>query len=318
MHKKSSLFVLIFLIPVLSFSQKNDNTASFRSLLSERYFRFNYDNDFFAAKDYYYTQGYSFEVASAQFKRNPISKLLLRSKDTSSISGISLEHIGFTPTSISHDEVLTGDRPFAASLMLKSFNISRNSGSNTQLSSSLSIGMIGPIAFGGPMQRTIHRWIRDEEPKGWQHQISNDIVLNYEVNHEKLVVNSQFATVSSVMQLRAGTLNTKVQTGLSLTAGRYRSVLTGDGRLGKIQLFLYSQPLINVIAYDATLQGGLFSKSSYTLKASEISRLNFQHNFGMVLKTGSLYLEYTRTQLGKEFDSGRRHQWGGFKIGFAI
>jgi len=81
-------------------SQKIENMTSFRNMRSTSYFRFNYDNDYFAESDKNYTQGYSFEWASPKLKRNPISKLLYKSQNEGSVNGIAIEHIGFTPKNI--------------------------------------------------------------------------------------------------------------------------------------------------------------------------------------------------------------------------
>ncbi|MBC7916147.1 MAG: DUF2219 family protein, partial [Pyrinomonadaceae bacterium] len=69
---------------------------------------------------------------------------------------------------------------------------------------------------------------------------------------------------------------------------------------------------------DATLQGTFFNESPYTIKASDITRVNLQHNFGAFLKLNKVNLEYSRAMLGKEFRTGKYHQWGGIRIGFAI
>ena len=87
----------------------------------------------------------------------------------------------------------------------------------------------------------------------------------------------------------------------------------------KFQLYAYTQPLVNVIGYDATLQGGLFNhKSVYTLNDSEIERFTLQNNFGLVLQYHALYLEYSRTILTREFSYGSSFKWGGIRIGFKL
>ncbi len=305
------------LMPVAGYTQKIDHTASFRNLNDESYFRFSYDNDFFSANDYYYTQGYSFELANSKLKKNPLNKILLGLKDSTITHGIAFEHFGFTPTRIRHDEILLNDRPFAACLMLKSYKISTDRTRKLRLSSLLSTGIIGPGAFGGEMQETIHKWIGGVEPKGWQHQIRNGIILNYDMNLEKAAFISKYLNINYNGNLRFGTLNTKAQSGFTVVVGRYHNTFDQESKK-KYQFYIFSQPLVNFIAHDATLQGDFFTESPYTINSSAIKRVNFQNNFGAIVQLNKVYLEYYQTVIGKEFKTGKSHRWGGLKIGFVI
>ena len=166
-------------------AQKIDHLVSFRDLNSASYFRINYDNDFFSATDKDYTQGYNFELVAPVLKKNPLNVLLLAPKESVSKYGLSIEHIGFTPEQYQRREIKFGDRPFAAAIMLKSFLVATDTVKKLRTTSSLSLGLIGPGAFGREMQAGIHRLIDDKEPLGWRHQIKNDVVLNYRLGYEK-------------------------------------------------------------------------------------------------------------------------------------
>ncbi len=318
------LLFLAVICPLSGIAQRIDNTASQRAVREKGYFRFHYDNDFFSRDrtDYYYTQGYSFEVAHSIFAKNPVSKVLLRFPDKSATYGLAFEHFGFTPTSIKSDEVLVGDRPFAGVIMLKSFSISVDTARRQRLSSTLSLGGIGSVAFAGPMQTTIHRWSGDPEPHGWQHQIRSDVVVNYELNHERqLAAVPDFLSLNTNAQIRLGTLSSKLQSGVTLSLGYFDSAFSSSlkSRKKDLQLYVYSQSLGSIVGYDATLQGGLLNRSSpYALQASEINRFTFQHNYGVMLKVRKIYAEYYRTFLSREFKSGQEHVWGGVKLGVSF
>ena len=80
---------------------------------------------------------------------------------------------------------------------------------------------------------------------------------------------------------------------------------------------MYSQPIVNVIGYDATLQGGLFNdQSPYTIPSHDIERFTAQNNYGVILQTRSLYFEYARTIITREFAARKDAKSGGIKIGF--
>lgn len=311
-------YTLLLLLPMLGFGQKTDNTASIRDLKSDNYFRFHYDNDYFTATDIYYTQGYAFEMTSKSFAKNPINHLFLKAKNSTSIFGLSLEHIGFAPTTIKSHSILYGDRPFAAAIAIKSFVVSTDTIHKFRIASSLGIGILGPGAFGKEMQTGIHSWIGDETPHGWQHQIRNDLFLNYEIAHEKQLVKFRnLMYFNSNAKLRLGTVNTNISGGFTAAFGKVNSPFASLATNNRFEIYAYFQPMVTLIGYDATLQGGLFNqRSPYTIADSAINRLTLQQNYGVVLQFKHLYFEYSRAEITKEFRTGQYHKWGGFRIGF--
>ena len=313
---KTKILLLFCLFPcTLCQAQRIDNTAAFRSNNSRAYFRFHYDNDYFTATDQYYTQGYQFEVVHPWLQKNPLTRLLPRFKTAQ--YGLAFDHFGFTPTSIQSDVILRGDRPFASVLSLKTFVMSVDTVQKQWLSAALSVGGIGPLAFGSEMQTAIHRQINGIKPQGWQHQIQNDLALNYELNYEKQLLSfNKWLLINSNSQIRAGTLHTRAQVGLTLTAGRLQSAFEGKTTRQRFQLFGYVQPLVAFVGYDATLQGGLFNRSSpYVIAAEELSRVVFQNNFGVIMRLKKLELEYSQSFISQEFKTGKAHAWGGIRIG---
>lgn len=318
--KKKTYLLGLFLISLQIFAQRIDNTASFRDVKSDNYFRFNYDNDYFTATDYYYTQGYSFELTSTWLRKNPVNYLFKKIKNSDQKYGLSIEHMGYTPTSISSDAILYGDRSFAAAIMLKSFLVSTDTLHKTRLASALSIGIIGPGAFGKEMQTSIHRAIGDEIPMGWQYQIKNDLLFNYEISHEKeLFRYHNLLSLTSNAKLHLGTVNTKASAGLTGTFGKINNAFSAIKNKNRFQIYGYLQGLASAVGYDASLQGGLINKKSpYTIKDSDIERFTFQTNFGFVMQYKAMYLEYSRAELTREFSTGKSHKWGGIKIGFKL
>ncbi|WP_373519919.1 lipid A deacylase LpxR family protein [Pricia sp.] len=314
---KQFLFLFLF-IPSLAVAQKIDHLASFRDLNGDSYFRFNYDNDFFAATDKDYTQGYNLELVAPVLKNNPLNFFLLDPKATVSKYGLSIEHIGFTPEQYQRPEIQFGDRPFAAAILLKSFLVATDTAKKTRTTSSLSLGIIGPGAFGREMQTGIHRLIDDKEPLGWQHQIENDVVLNYRLGYEKRVWSyNHLFSLQAHANAQLGTLFTHVSAGISSTVGLIDSPFTGDKK--GFRLYLYAQPTLKLVGYDATLQSGLFNRNSaYTISAAAVERLTAQFHFGLVLKTRTLYFEYTRSLITREFETGHASAWGGVNIGFTF
>lgn len=312
--------VLLSVLPNCLFGQKIGHMGSFRDINSATYFRLNYENDYFSSSDKNYTQGYNFELVLPSLKKNPVNFLFFKHKTQEIKYGLALEHIGFTPENYKSPEIQFGDRPFAAAIMLKSFMIAVDTVRKSRLVSSFSFGIIGPGAFGKEMQVGIHKITGNAIPQGWQNQIKNDIVLNYSFGHEKLLFryrnlfSLQFNSI-----LRVGTLFTNASAGFNTAVGIINKPFSSVAKKASFKIYFYSQPLINFIGYDATLQGGLFNdKSPYVVPSDKIERFTAQYNYGVVLQTKSLYFEYSRTLLTREFESGTSARWGGFKIGFTF
>ena len=82
---------------------------------------------------------------------------------------------------------------------------------------------------------------------------------------------------------------------------------------------MYGQSRVNFIGYDATMQGGLFNRTSpYTIAASDVSRITFQADAGIIVNFKKLYLSYTQSFLTKEFRTGTYHRWGGISVGVGL
>lgn len=311
------LFLLLFL-PSFVIAQKIDHLKSFRDLNSASYFRLNYDNDFFAATDKDYTQGYNFELVAPVLANNPLNTLFFSPKGSVSKYGLSIEHIGFTPQQYQLPDIQFGDRPFAAAIMLKSFRVATDTVHKSRITSSLSLGLIGPGAFGREMQTGIHRWTGNKIPLGWRNQIKNDVVLNYSLGYEKRIWSyNDLFSLNTYASAQLGTLFSHVSAGINSTLGLINSPFTGDKR--GFRIYLYAQPSVKLVGYDATLQGGLFKRDSpYTISPAAVERFTAQFDFGLILQTRTLYFEYTRSLITREYESGNASAWGGVNIGFTF
>jgi lipid A 3-O-deacylase len=323
---KAVLSVSTLLITIRGFAQVIDNTSSVRIMSSDTYIRFHYENDYFSKSDQYYTQGMNLEFVSKALKKNPLNIALLLSKNAT-LFGLAIEHNAYTPTSIRSNEILYGDRPFAASIMIKTFSSSFFQNYRLRVSSSLSMGMIGSIAGAEQLQRDIHRWINYINPQGWQYQIKNDLIINYEARLEKNVIHSSHLLLNGLATLRAGTYNTKASIGASILFGKlntailnsFAGAVQSDSRQ-KFFVHLYTQPIFNAVVYDATLQGGIiFNRNSpYTLSSEELKHFTFQGNAGIVVTIGSFNIEYFQSMISREFNTGQVHHWGGIRLGFLL
>ena len=320
---KHERFILIFclFIPILSEAQAMDNTVSYRDIPANKYFRVNYENDFFTASDRDYTQGILIEKVNPEIKRFPFMRLLWHPAKSDFKYGLAVEHNAYTPNQIDKYAIQFGDRPYAGVLLFKTFLIASDFDRKRIISVTLSTGLIGPGAGAEQMQRTIHHWIKYTQPEGWHNQIRNDFVVNYQIDIEKEIFqNNNHFSLSAFGSGRMGTLSDKLSAGFTAALGNFRSYFKAPAFTNRhFQWYFYEQLTGNVMGYDATLQGGLFNHTSvYTIPDGNLNRFTLQNKFGIVLIFHSLYLEYYRTGLTEEFKTSIYHRTGGIQIGFGF
>lgn len=313
-----NFFYCFLLFPFILFSQKIDNNVSFRDIQSDSYFRFNYENDYFAATDENYSQGYNFELVLPVFKKNPINYLFFIPKESTSIFGLALGAIGYTPNHYELPEIQVGDRPFATAILLKSFVVSTDTINKSRWTSSLSLGFFGPAALGEETQVGLHKATGNKTPMGWRHQIRNDVVLNYRVGYEKqLFKYEELFTLQGNASAQLGTLFTNASLGFNTTIGIVNTPFSNSKK--GFSLYFYSKPSITLVGYDATLQGGIFNQSSpYTIAGSDIERFTAQLDYGLILQTRTLYFEFSRSLITREISTLDSAAWGGIRIGFTF
>ena len=266
-------------------------------------FRLDYANDFLAGTDRYYTQGYGFDLFHPALAKSPLMGILVSLSGGLKSHGLTFRHCGFTPASLDSDAARIGDRPFASYLFLGHTLISGDPGRGLALVNELDAGFIGESAGGRQIQTGLHRALGNALPRGWDNQIRNDLVLDYYVRLEKRVAAAGWAEADAFADTTLGTLYTNAAAGLS-------------GRVGKTaesgtRLYLFGRLEGKAVAYDATLQGGLFNrKSPYTLSADEIERAVFRAETGLAFESKGYALQFTRSFQSREFRSGDSHQWG--------
>lgn len=316
---KRYFLAALFLTTLAAHGQRVENASLYRNIGSERYIRLNYENDFFAMSDEYYTQGINLEFVAPALKKFPLARLLVHNKHLTTKTGIALEHQGFTPSNILTGDVLPNDRPYSSSLMLKTFSIVTNPYTHHRLVTQFSLGVIGPWAMGKEIQIALHEKINpDKVPKGWNNQVHNDIILNYQIDYERGLWIKRNFIVTAKGGARLGTYNTRLNSSLTLMGGLLDDPFEfANTRDRNFQIYLYAEPQVNLIVFDASLQGGVFNdRNPFTLDRNEISRIVLQQNAGLVIKIKGFTLEYAQTVMTREFKTGTPHSWGSVRAAF--
>lgn len=145
------------------------------------------------------------------------------------------------------------DRPYAGWLYVGgAYRIEADDGS--ELAWGLDLGCLGPCAGGAGTQRLIHRLMNQPRPLGWSTQIANEpgLVAHAGVRAPAIRL-APGADLRPGLALRAGNIFTDLMLDATLRAGRLRAAADETVAYG------FLRAGVRAVAYDASLQGGLFS-----------------------------------------------------------
>jgi lipid A 3-O-deacylase len=295
-----------------------------------------YENDVLKAgvgapTDYYYTGGTFVEFNHPFLKRTPVSKILPRLPwGYDEAFGISYNSLGFTPTNTESDSITYYDRPFAGTIYLGLNRVSCRPQKKLRLTSRFDVGAIGPVALAYETQKFIHKHTNNAEPRGWQFQIENDLYLNYSFRLEKGLIPKSAAEIKGLITkravevigfgtLNAGTIYSNASAGVKFRAGKFKDYFLLPGYSGFFQFWVYASGECKIVAYDATMQGGIFNRSSvYTIPGSRVERTVFLMTAGVVFTYHKFRFEYFNTFLTPEFEGGLPHAWGHFGVQYSF
>ncbi len=291
-------------------------------LSQESFLKVGFDNDILDYTDRFYTNGLRVDLILPALQANPLGKIMLPYWGSAmNYYGLTLCQNMYTPSTTKTGGILYGDRPYAAYLYLGSFRISNDTLRQIRQTSEIWIGVIGPSSYGEWVQRSFHNSVpTNNEPLGWEYQIQNDLVLNYNLSLEKGIVSRRNFDFTVCAAGSLGTLYTNIGGGFQFRAGwlnpyfsnlgiARKERLREDG-LRRSQLFVFVRGSGKAVGYDASLQGGMFNKSSvYTLPSGEISRIVFQTSAGLSVNYGGIRLDIEQYLLSPEFHEGWWHKW---------
>ena len=280
------------------------------NLENKRNVSIQFDNDTYYLTDYYYTYGLTIGFGNQVFKMSPWKAVFPKFKQNSlDLSQLSLSQKLYTPKNIRDTTIQFNDRPFAATLELEQIYQSYDSIRKVFIVSAIRLGILGPAAGGELFQKKIHEWINSPDPNGWNYQIQNTLILNYDFKLSYPLYNKKTIRISGEGIVRVGTLNDDLELGLNLHAGKPSPV--SNRRYGG---WIRAYGSGRLIAHNSTLQGGFFSNNPYSLSYNEISQVVFKGIIELGLYYKDISLCYSHTYLSKEFDAGVDHNYGSFKL----
>jgi len=300
-------------------------------LSKESFLKICVDNDIIDYTDRFYTNGIRIDLISPFLSQNPIGKILVPYWSTGmNYYGLSIIQNLYTPSTTKTGGIQYGDRPYAAYLYLGSFKITNDPLKKFRLNSELDLGIIGPYSFGEWVQRSFHKTVpTNSEPLGWEYQVQNDLVLNYQVTFDKGVFERKWGNLNLVSSASLGTLYTNIAGGFHFRVGWMNPYFANLGvarsdrlklnHLKKAQCYFFIKGSGKLVGYDATLEGGLLNKTSvYTISSSEMSRLVFQTTAGLIITYRGFQIEAEQFLLSPEFTDGMWHKWVHIGLTFSL
>ena len=319
LKKGLNLIGICLFVYVTAFSQPLDWPA-FADGMSEKYMGVQFDNDTYYLTDYYYTSGIEMELVLPAFGNKKIWDWL-PDDQTPEWAGLSLSQRLYTPKNIRDTLIQFNDRPFAATLEIDYFFSKTNPANEMQWQARIRLGIIGPAAGGEAFQRKIHQWIDSPDPNGWEYEIANDLIANIDYILAYPVFLRKYFKFSAIGAVRAGTLFNDLNAGVSLQAGNNRMVAINkdkepDRNSGnKLIPYLTSDVSVRFVGYNATMQGGVFSRfNHHVISGKNISRVVLFSNTTLGILWYGMALSYTHSFLTREFNEGTSHQYGSFKL----
>ena len=325
-----SNFSVICFVCFLSFksllnAQLKDTIS--HSIKTESYVKLQYENDYFSATDGYFTQGIQLSIIQKAIKYSPISHTLISLRNKSlTYYGLHFEQDCFTPHSIRNATLNYKDRNYAAVFFISHSRTSINSEKKIALRSQLDLGFIGPCAKCEEEQKGIHKATFNLQPIGWENQIKTDVIINYGAKIEEGLYHKKNREIIGQTTIRLGTLYTDVSAGLMARVGFFSPYFSNLGmdtyhkyRKKNFQFYAIAKLNAKVVAYNATIQGGLFSRNNmYTISNDRISRIVIDALTGFVLTYKRTSLEFSKIYITKEFNEGLNHGWGRVVISYSF
>ncbi|MFT7859742.1 MAG: lipid A deacylase LpxR family protein [Sulfurimonas sp.] len=245
-------------------------------------------------------------------------------KNQDSYFSISYAQKIYTPEDIENSSLIKTDRPYAGYMYLKP--ALHQAYNNNLKSLSLQLGLIGHTTQMDKIQRLIHTAIGSDEPKGWEHQLKNELILQLNYTHKRYIKLGTQSVFIPELGVELGNASTK-----AYVAGLYRygNILPKDygttqienSNYNKIPLdpdtkyhngWSYSLNLLfrtSFVARDIFLDGNTFADSHSVEKKIFVAELGY----GISVNYKNFSIDYLRRHTTHQFNQQNRYpSYGSF------
>lgn len=221
------------------------------------------------------------------------------------------------------------DRPFAGYLYLGG-NVNFLFYSENSLKVSLQAGTIGPAAKGKEAQELLHDIVGFYEINGWQWQVNNEAALNASANYKYFLfrnktgkldlgiesyvnIGNTFSGAGAGLMFRTGSLNQLFHSASTESTVSHNS---RSKDLVDKEFFFYAKPMLHYIAYDATIEGGLFREDKGPVVFG-VKPLVFSQQAGVIYSKNRWTADFSLIFKSREVKSmARPHQYGSASLNY--
>jgi hypothetical protein len=317
----SNFYNLLYIRLLLIISIVSGSSVSAQIFKQE--LSFTTENDIYFYQDRYYTSGtfvhYRYASGAAKRKNNP--------NLVKTTTEFELGHEIYTPYSAKAPDPALHDRPFTGYLYgAAAFN--RFYKNESMLRFRVEGGIIGPPALGKEIQMGYHTLLGIYEPKGWEYQLKSESGLNLSLDYQNLLLRSanKMADLTMVSSALLGNTFSGANLGMLLRLGKlnylYESI-TNNSLISleapekkSWELFLYTIPRINYVAYDATIMGGLFLKDKGPI-TFDAETFVYSQQIGISLSAKRWSANYNIVLKGREVKSeAKPHSYGSISLAY--
>jgi len=308
--RSSSFIILLLLTSLAGFGQSFKNEFGFKT-----------ENDAYLAtlNDRYYTNGLFI------YFRRAIDPAKFSDKIEKKTYEISVGQKMYTPYWGQVAKKEDQDRPFAGYLYASgAYSVFFKK--ESVLKTSVEIGTVGPNSLAQDAQRFLHKTVGFYTPDGWDYQIKNELAINLAAQYSKLLVrsNDQIVDLSGQGYANLGTTFSGLGASVLFRAGRlnqlfnsaYHNAVIGNAKtsaLNKSEFFFYAKPQLNIVAYDATIQGSLFNDDSPVTFGTK--PIVFEQQFGVNYSSKRFTADFNIIFKTKEVESiAKAQNYGGLSL----
>lgn len=190
----------------------------------------------------------------------------------------------------------------------------------------ISAGVIGPPAYGAEVQETAHKIMRIYKPTFWEYQLNKAWGANADLSWSPRLSRSGTSSkweFKPLLSATAGTLLTHAGAGGALIYGKHNknsaTAFWGNHKghsNSDREFFGYLMPMIYLKAYDATVQGGMFSTEPEKIEG-RLNPVFFQSKLGITYAGNRMFLSATAIYENKQSLTQRSPQYyGSIQVGW--
>jgi lipid A 3-O-deacylase len=233
--------------------------------------------------------------------------------------------ITMTPNEIADTSYIPSDFYYAGALFVTHGLTSYNPDKKYSFHSEFLFGVMGPWALSEEGQTFIHHIINYQPPRGWAYQLPNAPLVNYNFSYDVMLWNpiKSLEIVGSVNG-KLGTMTTGVGASSYIRYGLFNPYF-GNRILAmatrrRFQLYIMGRPEFNFVAYNALLEGGIFSSTNPDFERLSADRqthmqrwvVGFEYGIGFVINR--MTISYTQKTTTEWMSSTGKHSVGNITL----